>query len=132
MRKLLFIALIALITLSATAQQNQVGDFKEQDFTYDMSGGNTTITTSNFIGFKGLSFMLVSTSFDQATATIQIQKSNDGSSYLDITGATLTIPSATNINFINISGVKNEFYRAVIVVNTVTSGILDIDITATR
>ena len=132
-KKLLFF-ILALITLnvSVNAQQNEVGDFAEQGFTYDVSGGNTTLTTKNLLGFTGLSFQLVSTSFDQATATIQIQKSNNGVEYLDVAGATLTFSAGTNTNFIKISNVKNTFYRAVITVNTVTSGSLVITLTGTK
>ena len=131
MKKILLLALI-LFSFVASAQQNEVGHYKEQSFTYDVSGGNKTFTTKNFIGFTGLSFQFVATTLDQATATVQIQKTNDGSNYLNIVGAVVTLPSGTSTNFINISGVKNEFYRAVITVNTVTSGTLDIDLTATR
>jgi len=97
-----------------------------------MSDGNGTVTTSNFIRYAGLSFQIDQTTLDAADATVQIQKSNNASNFADISGAVITLPTGTATNFIEIVGAKNEFYKLVITVNTVTSGTLVIDLTGSR
>lgn len=125
MKKLItFIAI--LLTLSGFAQ------FKEQQLTYDMSDGNGNVTTSNFIRYNGLSFQIDGASLDDADATVQIQKSNNGTNFADISGAVITLPTSTTTNFIEVVGAKNEFYKLVITVNSVTTGTLTIDITGSR
>lgn len=122
MKKLLTLfALLIVFTCSA--------QFKEQQLTYDMSDGDGTVTTDNFIRQLELSFQLDGTSFDAADATVQIQKSNNGTNYANISGAVITLPSGTTSNFLEVVGAKNEFYKLVITVNSVTTGTLTIDIT---
>lgn len=125
MKKLL--ALFALLVVFTCSAQ-----FKEQTLTFDLSTGDGTVTTSNFIRYNGLSFQLDATSLDAADATVQIQKSNNGNNFADISGAVITLPSSTTTNFIEIVGAKNEFYKLVITVNSVTSGTLSIDLTGSR
>jgi len=91
-----------------------------------------TVTTENFIRFGALSFQLDATSLDDADATVQIQKSNNGTNFADISGALITLPTSTTTNFIEVQNAKNEFYKLVITVNSVTSGTLVIDLTGSR
>lgn len=122
MKKLLTLFAL-LLTINCLAQH------KEQQLTYDMSGGNTTLTTDNFIRQLELSFQIDATSLNAADATVQVQKSNNGTNFANISGAVITLPSGTASNFIEVIGGKNEFYKLVITVNSVTSGTLIIDIT---
>jgi len=129
MKKLLFIILL-LFSLNSFSQPK--GHFARQPFNHDFSNGNIELTTGKFLGFSRLSFQLVTTGFDAADATIQIQKSNDLINYLDIVGATLTFNSGNNINFIEIENAKNDKYKIILTVNSLTTGIIDITLTATR
>ena len=128
--KKIFILLALLFSLNGFTQE--IGDFFQQTINYDLSGGDTELTTRNLLGFSRLSFELVTTSLDAADAVIQIQKTNNDSQYLDIVGATLTFSSGTNTNFIEVENAKNARYKAVITVNSVTAGTIRIDIAATR
>lgn len=129
MKKLL-IVFMTLFSLNSFAQT--IGDHLQETITYDMSLGDTVLTTTNLLGFSLLSFELVTTSLDDADAVIQIQKSNNDNQYLDIVGATLTFNSGTNTNFIDIENAKNARYKIVLTVNSVTAGTIRIDIAATR
>ncbi|KKN36705.1 hypothetical protein LCGC14_0770930 [marine sediment metagenome] len=129
MKKLLTLFLL-LFTLNSFSQP--IGDHTQETLTYDLSLGNTTLTTKNLLGFSRLSFELITTSLDAADAVIQIQKTNNDNQYLDIVGATLTFNSGTNTNFIEVENAKNARYKAVLTVNSVTSGTIRIDIAATR
>lgn len=130
-RLIVILSLIGLIPLTGLSQQF-VGDLSEQRIDYDLAFGDSILTTKNLLGFSRLSFQLITTGFDAADATIQIQKSNNSKNYLDIVGATLTFNSGTNTNFIEVENAKNGRYRAVITVNAVTVGTLRIEIDATR
>ena len=123
---------IFLLFISFTCLSQRIGDYAIQRLDYNLAGGNTELTTRNLLGYSRLSFELVTTSLDAADATIQIQKSNNDANYLDIVGALLTFDSGNNTNFIEIANAKNARYKLVIVVNSVTSGIINIDIAATR
>ena len=129
MKKILII-LMTLFSLNSFAQT--IGDHLQETINYDMSLGNTVLTTTNLLGFSLLSFELVTTSLDDSDAVIQIQKSNNDNQYLDIVGATLIFNSGTNTNFIEIENAKNARYKIVLTVNSVTSGTIRIDIAATR
>ena len=129
MKKLLVIFLF-LFSLNSFSQS--IGDHTQQTLTYDLSEGDTELTTKNLLGYSRLSFELVTTSLDGSTARIQIQKSNNDNQYLDISGASLLFSSGTNTNFIEIENAKNARYKIILTVNTVTSGTIRIDIAATR
>ncbi len=132
MKKLIVIlALIVLIPFTGLSQQ-EVGDLSEQRIDYDLALGSTSLDTKNLLGFSRLSFELRSTGFDAADATIQIQKTNGGTNYLDIVGATLIFNSGSNTNFIEVENAKNARYRVIITVGSVTVGALRIEIAATR
>ena len=109
-----------------------IGDHTQQTLTYDLSGGDTELTTKNLLGFSMLSFQLTTTDFDAPTARIQIQKSNNDTDYLDISGATLLFSSGSQTSFLDIEDTKNARYKIILSVNTVTAGTIRIDITATR
>ena len=128
--KKIFILFSLLFSLNVSAQE--IGDYLQQPLTFDLSGGNTELTTKNLLGFSRLSFGLVTTSLDAADAVIQIQKTNNDNQFLDIVGATLTFDSGTNTNFIEVENAKNARYKAIITVNSVTSGTIRIDVAATR
>lgn len=129
MKKLLFIGLL-LFSLTSFGQLK--GPAAVQSFTYDFSKGNTVLTTGNFIGFSRLSFQLTTTNIDEGNATIQIQKSNNQVDYLDIVGATLIFNSGDNINFIEVENAKNARYKIILTVNSITEGIINITLIATR
>lgn len=124
--------ILFLLLFSLNGFSQSLGDFEQQTITYDLSLGDTELTTKNLLGFSRLSFELVTTSLDAADAVIQIQKSNNDNQYLDIVGATLTFSSGTNTNFIEIGNAKNARYKIILTVNSVTSGTIRIDIAATR
>lgn len=128
--KKIFILFALLFSLNVSAQE--IGDYLQQTLTFDLSGGNTELTTKNLLGFSRLSFGLVTTSLDAADAVIQIQKTNNDNQFLDIVGATLTFDSGTNTNFIEVENAKNARYKAIITVNSVTAGTIRIDVAATR
>lgn len=128
--KNLLILIPLLFALTSFAQST--APFARQAFNYDLSRGDTVLTTGRFLGFSNLSFQLETIDLDSATATIQIQKSNNGVQYLDIAGATLTFSDTTQSNYIEIANAKNARYRIVLVVNTVTEGIINIYMTAIR
>lgn len=119
-----------LFSLNGFSQN--IGDHTQQTLTFDLSGGDTELTTKNLLGFSRLSFELITTSLDAADAVIQLQKSNNDNQYLDIVGATLTFNSGTNTNFIEVENAKNARYKVILTVNSVTSGTIRIDIAATR
>lgn len=129
MKKILILFLL-LISLNVSSQP--IGDHAQQRIIYDLSLGDSSLTTKNFLGFSRLSFQLITTGFDDTDATIQIQKTNNFIDYLDIVGATLTFNSGNNTNFIEVENAKNVFYQAVITVNSVTAGTLKIELRATR
>ena len=128
--KKLFILFALAFSLNGFSQP--IGDFFQQTINYDLSDGDTELTTRNLLGFSRLSFELITTSLDAADAVIQIQKTNNDNQYLDIVGATLTFDSGTNTNFIEVENAKNARYKAILTVNSVTSGTIRIDIAATR
>ena len=128
--KNLLILISLLFAFNSFAQPT--GPFARQSFNYDLSGGDKIFTTGRFLGFSRLSFQLETTDLDSATATIQIQKSNNGVKYLDIVGATLTFNDTTQTNYIEIENAKNDRYKIVLIVNTVTEGLIDIHMTAIR
>ena len=119
-----------LFSLNGFCQE--IGDHFQQTLNYNLSCGNTELTTRNMLGFSRLSFELITTSLDAADAVIQIQKTNNDNEYLNIVGATLTFSSGTNTNFIEVENAKNARYKIVLTVNSVTSGTIKIDIAATR
>lgn len=124
--------LILFMLFSLNSFSQPVGDHAQQTLTYDLSLGDTELTTKNLLGFSRLSFELVTTSLNAPTARVQIQKTNNDNQYLDVNGATLLFGSGTNTNFIEVENAKNARYKLVITVNTVTSGTIRIDIAATR
>ena len=131
MKRLLILSfLLFLFSLNSFAQPR--GPFAQQDFTYDLSKGNTVLTTGKFLGFSRLSFQLVTTDLDMGGLVIQIKKSNDHDNYLDIAGATLEFDIGTNINFIEIENAKNARYKIILTVNSVTLGTINITLVATR
>ena len=129
MKKLLILFAL-LFSLNVSAQE--IGDYLQQTLTFDLSGGDTELTTKNLLGFSRLSFELITTGLDAADATIQIQKTNNDNQFLNIVGATLTFDSGTNTNFIEVENAKNARYKAIITVNSVTAGTIRIDVAATR
>ncbi len=109
------------------------GDFGQDDQTYDLSLGDTTLDFIGLNGFGKLSFMFDTSGLDAADATIQVEKTNtnpQSNKFLDIVGAVLTLGSGTDLNFIEINGAKNANYRLVITVNSVTAGTLNVNLTA--
>lgn len=128
--KKIFILFALLFSLNSYSQE--IGDYLQQTINYDLADGDTELTTRNFLGFSRLSFQLTTTSLDAATATVQIQKTNNDNQFLDIIGATLTFNSGTQTSFIEVENAKNARYKIILIVNTVTSGIIRIDIAATR
>lgn len=129
MKKILILFTL-LFSLNVSAQE--IGDYFQETINYDLSGGDTELTTRNLLGFSRLSFELITTGLDATDAVIQIQKSNNDNQYLDIVGATLTFASGTATNFIEVENAKNARYKAIITVNSVTVGTIRIDIAATR
>ena len=127
--KHLFILFALLFSLNGISQEIA---FLQQTLNYDFSGGDTELTTDNFLGFSRLSFQLVTTSLDGSNARIQIQKTNNDNEYLDVSGADLIFSSGTNTNFIDIENAKNARYKIILTANTVSSGTIKIDIAATR
>jgi len=111
------------------------GDFGQDDQTQDLSSGDTTM---DFVGLNGLgklSFMLDTTVLDAGDATIQVQRTNtapQNNKFLDIVGAIVTLGSGTDLNFIEINAAKNENYRLVVTVNSVTVGTLNVNLSASR
>ena len=124
---ILFLLLFSLNSFSQPAR-----DFLQQTFNYDLSRGDTVLTTKNFLGFSRLSYQLTTTNLDQATAATQIQKTNNDNDYLDIVGASIIFTSGSQTSFIEVENAKNARYKIVLTVNTVTAGTIRIDITATR
>ena len=111
------------------------GDFGQDDQTYDLSGGDTTIDFIGLIGFGKLSFMLDTSGLDDVDATVQLQKTNtnpQSDKFLDIVGLVITLGSGTDLNFIEVNNAKNENYRLVVTVNAVTVGTLNINLSASR
>ena len=131
MKKLILILSIGLLPLMGLSQQF-VGDLSEQRIDYDLAFGDSTFTTKNLLGFSRLSFQLTTTNLDAPTADVQIQKTNNGKDFLDISGASLMLSSGSQTSFIEIENAKNARYKIIIDVGTVTSGTLRIDIAATR
>lgn len=129
MKKLLTLFAL-LLTINCFAQFDL--PFREENLTYNMTSGDGDVTTGNFITYSGMSFQIDATDLDSATTTVQVQKSNNGTNFINISGAVITLPDTTSTNFIEIIGAKNEFYKLVITANTVTEGTLSIDITGSR
>jgi len=111
------------------------GDFGQDDQTYDLSLGDTTLDFIGLIGLTKLSFMLDTTGLDGADATVQLQKTNtkpESNKFLNVAGAVITLGSGTDLNFIEFTQALSENYRLVITVNSVTVGTINIDLTATK
>lgn len=113
------------------------GEYGKETKSYDLSLGNTSteLIFIGIIGFGKLSFQLDTTGLDAGDATVQIQKTNinpQSNKFLDIVGATLTFASGTDTNFIEINGAKNENYSLVITVNSVTVGVLEVNLSASK
>ena len=111
------------------------GDFGQEDRSYDLSGGDTTLIFIGLIGFTKLSFQLTTTGLDANTATVQVQKTNDDKTakFLDIPGAFIEFKnSPDDVDFIEIDPARNESYKLVITVDTVTTGTLDVKLTANK
>ena len=111
------------------------GDFGQDDQTYDLSDGDTTLDFVGLNGFTNLSFMLDTSGLDAADATVQLEKTNtnpQSDKFLDIVGLIITLPSGDDINFIEVNNAKNENYRLVVIVNSVTTGTLNINLSASR
>lgn len=128
--KKIFILFALLFSLNGFTQE--IGDYFQETINYDLSGGDTELTTRNFLGFSRLSFQLTTTNLDAPTSDVQIQKTNNDIDYLDIVGASLMLASGSQTSFIEVENAKNARYKIIIDVGTVTSGTIRIDITATR
>lgn len=128
--KKIFILFALLFSLNSYSQE--IGDYFQQTINYDLSGGDTELTTRNFLGFSSLSFQFTTTNLDASTSDVKIQKTNNDIDYLDISGANLMFSSGSQTSFIEIENAKNARYKIIVDVNTVTSGTVRIDITATR
>lgn len=129
MKKLI---ILILLSFSLNGFTQEIGDYFQETLNYDLANGDIELTTRNFLGFSQLSFQLTTTNFDAPTSDIQIQKTNNDKDYLDISGASLMFSSGSQTSFIEVENAKNARYKLVITVNTVTSGTIRIDITATR
>ena len=128
--KKIFILFSLLFSLNSYSQE--IGDYFQQTINYDLAGGDTELTTKNFLGFSSLSFQFTTTNLDASTSDVKIQKTNNDIDYLDISGANLMFSSGSQTSFIEIENAKNARYKIIVDVNTVTSGTVRIDITATR
>ena len=128
--KKIFILFSLLFSLNSYSQE--IGDYFQQTINYDLAGGDTELTTKNFLGFSMLSFQFTTTNLDASTSDVKIQKTNNDIDYLDISGADLMFSSGSQTSFIEIENAKNARYKIIVDVNTVTSGTVRIDITATR
>ena len=79
--------------------------------------------------------MLDTSGLDAADATVQLQKTNtnpQSNKFLDIVGLVIVLGSRTDLNFIEVNNAKNENYRLVVTVNSVTAGNLNINLSASR
>lgn len=105
------------------------GQVLERSFTIDLSRGDTTVSGLNITGFVSASLQMVTTGLDAATATFRLQKSNDLINFGDIPEASGTFDAGDSINFIEFSyPFANTALRLVILTNTVTEGILRINL----
>lgn len=126
--KKLFTALLFLFTLSTQGQPLNLN----QSITYDMSLGDTLLTTNIFQGFSLVSFQFDSESFSATTSEISIQQTNNGKNYLDISGTAFSPSTGTETNFVELVNAQGTRYRINIDVNTVVSGTLNIRINIAR
>lgn len=124
--------LIFTLFISLNSYSQEIGDYFQQTINYDLAGGDTELTTKNFLGFSLLSFQFTTTNLNGSNSDVQIQKTNNDIDYLDISGAFLMFSSGSQTSFIEIENAKNARYKIIIDVGTVTSGTARIDITATR
>lgn len=101
----------------------------EQSFTIDLSNGDTAVTSVNITGFVSASIQIVSIGLDAATATFRLQKSNDLVNFGDIPDASGTFDAGDSMNFVEFSyPFGNTALRLVILTNTVTEGLLRINL----
>ena len=99
---------------------------------YDVSDGNSNLIGSNYSldEAKVVSIQIIATTLDAATSTIQIQDSNDNENWSDITGALITLDAGSSVNKINIFSFAGRFIRAVLTVNSTTSGTITVTLVA--
>ena len=95
---------------------------------YALVGGDTDYVHTVIDGQQELSFQINNdVNLDAADAVVKLQESNDGVEFLDISGATITLPQATkDTNKININIINSDFYKVVVTVNSVTLGELTV------
>jgi len=121
---------ILLVVLLFTAVHAQV---IEQRFVVDMAGGDTTVSLTNITGFVNSSWQMTSTDFDSATATFNLQKSNNNVDFGDVPTASGTFVAGDSVRFIEFANAtSNTAYRLQIVANTVTEGKIIIDLNVIR
>jgi hypothetical protein len=87
-----------------------------------------TIDTDNK-GLKvgTLSFQVNSTGFNQATATVKLQHSNDNTNWNDVTDGSLTIASGTASAVLTpVVSLAMRYYRVVYTPNTNTAGTIQV------
>jgi len=105
------------------------GQVIEQNFTIDLSDGDTTVSSVNITGFLYPSIQITALGLDSATATFALLKSNDLTNYGSVPLATGTFGSGDSIKFIEFANpFANTALRLVITANTVTQGFLRVNL----
>lgn len=126
--KKLFTALLFLFTLSTQGQPLNLN----QSITYDMSLGDTVLTTNIFQGFSLVSFQFDSESFNGNNSQFAIQQTNNGLNYIEISGTNFSPQSGDETNFVELVNAQGTRYRIDVDVNAVSVGTLNIRINVAR
>lgn len=109
------------------------GQVRQYTFDLDLSGGDTTIEITNIAGFIHASWQITVTGLDAADATFTLNKRNERAPFGAIPSATGTFASGSSVRFIEFADpFMNSAFQLVIVVNSVTAGILNIDVNLFR
>ena len=124
------LTLLIVLLFTAVMVHAQV---REHRFVVNMSQGDTTISLTNVTGFVNSSWQMTATDFDSATATFNLQKSNNNVDFGDVPTASVTFVSGASVRFIEFANpTNNTAYRLQIVANTVTAGKIIIDLNTIR
>lgn len=93
---------------------------------YDLSGGSAEWVEKVSVTDGYTSFQVIASALDSNDLEVKIQYSNDDENFNDVPGLLQVLPTGdSSVNF-NLNTITHRFYKAVVTVNSVSSGNLNI------
>ena len=127
MRKLLLLASVLFLAVIVHGQGKSIS------VTYNMSTGDTEMTSVNLVSYSYISIQITAIGLDASDATFTLYKTNDFTNYGYVPSGTGIFTSGNSTRFIEFANnFGNSGLRLSIKVNSVTEGTLKININFIR